>query len=381
MSVTTTPDGAWILSGSKDKGVQFWNPQTGVSHLRLEGHQNSVISVASSPLVSPERGGVFATGSVDQQAKIWSYSIVVPQQRLQCGISGCPPHIPNAEASPRTFHCHEQHATSGCQCSQLPPQSAFAPVSCQTVTQDQNASRNVPSKPQFTPTTNCPTSQNTSINKQDDPCNRNQPLIQCLLSPGNVAGIATHATQPKSAFEGERPCGQLKVDSQHALENTGSESIKKKPEEDEAFLLKLLNITRQFTLQAPQLLSKRLQELNCSQGSLPELEGAIQAHQEQLDKMKDEILQVEALYEGLLQHVSEEEKKDLVLSKERTVALKRQRSEGVSKEAEEKLRKLREDKADVEMLVQLVRDLKSTLPDVMKALHGLQAFVDTLPHV
>ncbi|KAJ8611453.1 hypothetical protein MRB53_037972 [Persea americana] len=85
LSVALTPDGAWVMSGSKDRGVQFWDPATGQAQLMLQGHKNSgeqkmwstevvianqitVISVAPSP-----RGGLFATGSGDQKARIWRY--------------------------------------------------------------------------------------------------------------------------------------------------------------------------------------------------------------------------------------------------------------------------------------------------------------------
>ncbi|KAF1915721.1 transcriptional repressor rco-1 [Ampelomyces quisqualis] len=68
LSVALTPHGDWVLSGSKDRGVQFWDPRTGVAQLMLQGHKNSVISVAPSPT-----GGVFATGSGDMRARIWRY--------------------------------------------------------------------------------------------------------------------------------------------------------------------------------------------------------------------------------------------------------------------------------------------------------------------
>jgi general transcriptional corepressor TUP1 len=68
LSVAMTPDANWVLSGSKDRGVQFWDPRTGTTQLMLQGHKNSVISVAPSPL-----GSYFATGSGDNKARIWSY--------------------------------------------------------------------------------------------------------------------------------------------------------------------------------------------------------------------------------------------------------------------------------------------------------------------
>ncbi|KAL8720717.1 MAG: hypothetical protein Q9225_002451 [Loekoesia sp. 1 TL-2023] len=68
LSVALTPDGRWVLSGSKDRGVQFWDPRTGDTQLMLQGHKNSVISVAPSP-----QGELFATGSGDKAARIWRY--------------------------------------------------------------------------------------------------------------------------------------------------------------------------------------------------------------------------------------------------------------------------------------------------------------------
>ncbi|KXX72929.1 Transcriptional repressor rco-1 [Madurella mycetomatis] len=73
LSVALTPDAEWVLSGSKDRGVQFWDPRTGQTQLMLQGHKNSVISVAPSPVPTPN-GGYFATGSGDTRARIWSYT-------------------------------------------------------------------------------------------------------------------------------------------------------------------------------------------------------------------------------------------------------------------------------------------------------------------
>ncbi|KAF1813145.1 WD40 repeat-like protein [Eremomyces bilateralis CBS 781.70] len=91
LSVALTPDGRWVLSGSKDRGVQFWDPLTGAAQLMLQGHKNSgmlrispgptrvvlilflVISVAPSP-----QGGLFATGSGDLRARIWRYTEIRP---------------------------------------------------------------------------------------------------------------------------------------------------------------------------------------------------------------------------------------------------------------------------------------------------------------
>lgn len=74
LSVALTPDAQWVMSGSKDRGVQFWDPRTGNTQVMLQGHKNSVISVAPSP-----SGQYFATGSGDMRARIWSYTRMGPQ--------------------------------------------------------------------------------------------------------------------------------------------------------------------------------------------------------------------------------------------------------------------------------------------------------------
>lgn len=41
LSVAVSADGAWIVSGSKDRGVQFWDSKTAVAQFMLQGHKNS----------------------------------------------------------------------------------------------------------------------------------------------------------------------------------------------------------------------------------------------------------------------------------------------------------------------------------------------------
>lgn len=73
LSVCASPNGEYILSGSKDRGVIFWEKNTGDPVLMLQGHRNSVISVSvsNSPINS---SGMFATGSGDCKARIWKWS-------------------------------------------------------------------------------------------------------------------------------------------------------------------------------------------------------------------------------------------------------------------------------------------------------------------
>jgi hypothetical protein len=52
LSVALTPDGNWVMSGSKDRGVQFWDPETGNAQLMLQGHKNSGMFSNACTLVS-----------------------------------------------------------------------------------------------------------------------------------------------------------------------------------------------------------------------------------------------------------------------------------------------------------------------------------------
>jgi len=73
LSVCCTPNNEYILSGSKDRGVIFWDQASANPLLMLQGHRNSVISVAvSSNLLATE--GIFATGSGDCKARIWKWT-------------------------------------------------------------------------------------------------------------------------------------------------------------------------------------------------------------------------------------------------------------------------------------------------------------------
>ncbi|KAF8196823.1 WD40-repeat-containing domain protein [Mycena galopus ATCC 62051] len=69
LSVAVSHDSHWFVSGSKDRGIQFWD-QSGVAHCMLQGHKNSVISISLGPT------DMLASGSGDNLARIWSYSNV-----------------------------------------------------------------------------------------------------------------------------------------------------------------------------------------------------------------------------------------------------------------------------------------------------------------
>uniref|UniRef100_A0A0W0FM89 Transcriptional repressor Tup1 N-terminal domain-containing protein n=1 Tax=Moniliophthora roreri TaxID=221103 RepID=A0A0W0FM89_MONRR len=70
LTVAMSYDGQWVVSGSKDTGVQFWDSKNATVQCMLKGHRNSIISVDLSP-----SGCTLATGSGDWRARIWSYTM------------------------------------------------------------------------------------------------------------------------------------------------------------------------------------------------------------------------------------------------------------------------------------------------------------------
>lgn len=71
LSVAFSPDNRWLISGSKDRTVQFWDSRsTSSPYVTLQGHKNSVISIAHNPLLG---NNCLATGSGDCRARTWVY--------------------------------------------------------------------------------------------------------------------------------------------------------------------------------------------------------------------------------------------------------------------------------------------------------------------
>jgi len=92
LSVAVSHDGQWVVSGSKDRGVQFWDAKTAIVQLMLQGHKNSgplssgrseppapATDSSSVPVISIDlspAGSVLATGSGDWQARICASRLV-----------------------------------------------------------------------------------------------------------------------------------------------------------------------------------------------------------------------------------------------------------------------------------------------------------------
>ncbi len=65
--VVFSPDGKYLASGSLDKTVKLWNVESQKEVTTLRGHSKSVISVAFSP-----DGKYLASGSADNTVKLWN---------------------------------------------------------------------------------------------------------------------------------------------------------------------------------------------------------------------------------------------------------------------------------------------------------------------
>ena len=65
-SIAFSPDGKTLASGSWDKTIRLWNPQTGKRISTLRGHTQRVWSVA----FSPDSKTLFSS-SFDKTIKIW----------------------------------------------------------------------------------------------------------------------------------------------------------------------------------------------------------------------------------------------------------------------------------------------------------------------
>jgi hypothetical protein len=127
ISIAVSHDKQWIVSGSKDRGVRFWDAHTGTPQCMLQGHKNTgaefrflMISVRepfrSTTVISvdltPERH-ILATGSDDSQVQIDEPPLLATGSGdWQARICGPFYSLPLIDTNHR--YCRELHQHRGC---------------------------------------------------------------------------------------------------------------------------------------------------------------------------------------------------------------------------------------------------------------------------
>ncbi len=76
-SIAFSPDGHLLASGSDDKNIKLWDPQTGKPLQTLTGHTDTIRSVAFSP-----DGHLLASGCYDNTIRLWDPQTGKPLQTL-----------------------------------------------------------------------------------------------------------------------------------------------------------------------------------------------------------------------------------------------------------------------------------------------------------
>ena len=84
-SVTFSPDGSKIISGSEDRTIRVWDASTGVEMLPpLRGHDNAIQSITFSP-----DGSKIVSGSFDDSTiRVWDASTGIMLPHPQTVVDG-----------------------------------------------------------------------------------------------------------------------------------------------------------------------------------------------------------------------------------------------------------------------------------------------------
>jgi hypothetical protein len=356
-------------------GVHFSHPRTGTCQLRIQGHRNSVISVAASPFLTTN-GGLFATGSGDHEAKIWVYTYAPAQQKSQLQGLETIEFVPSAPQDSQTSQHGVQQLPSDPQCSSRPPlQTAPTPANTLSDVPQQNVASNIPSQHRISQNMAGSTSQSPCINTWDSQPGRAQRSDQASLPPGAFPGVAAEALPITNAPQGMTPPTKVLQAQAQSSAKIGSPLPNKERKLEPKTCLELLETTRLFALQTPQRYPQRLEKLYSVRDSLPQGEEKVRNNQELRANIEGEIQKIEALYRDLLQSTPEEVKDGLITIKEKTVTPMRQQLEEHDKQVEA-FRAARENRAEIEKFKQQVLGLRAKVPDVIRALQGLEAFLN-----
>lgn len=87
-SLSFSPDGGQVVSGSNDKTVRIWDPLTGVELRRFEAHTNGVNGVAFSPNGGQVVSGNNRSDSYDDTLRLWDARTGAELRRMKRRTSG-----------------------------------------------------------------------------------------------------------------------------------------------------------------------------------------------------------------------------------------------------------------------------------------------------